>query len=564
MELATIRAQMAAERAQQRAAAAERGRLAALAAAKRHKELSNSALATRAPRPRFIAKVLTEQERRDKREAARVHIDAPGWGGEQDRTEVEPNAGMIAVLSQVHAPVKRHHIFDPTEASRDSSSLVRNRAFDPHARTIPTAPSFTAAVERSEGVAPRHWRGADDTYDASDDNFGMIAALTRTPSRLPTQPVASRKEGDPERVPHRSLTEMVRAAKTDRRQAGTALADARVSHIAVAPTMQRLLEAPRKRTVATPRGARFARRMAYLATAAMPRPLRHLWNTADRYGASGMLSTLANTCRGIIPGAQTIGAAMRRTARSAAERAAEDKSKTFGSIGALGLGRTLTNSKSGEVTLAPSTTLKGENPPRHPLARHRSFGMIGALHSGVVNRAEAGDEEDIVIGEPPTRRLAMERSAVAKAAAAAAASTQRTDFGMLGALSRTYSKRVKKARGPETEDDEPDQYEDISRIPSAPADGARRVMHPLNPRIPASTRAQVRPRGASYVVLRTTSRGSPPAPPSLSLKHTRPALRRSDGTERTVLRYDCRADAHRPCGRRGAARRRAKAARRRR
>ena len=56
MEVAKIRAQLAAEREQNRAAAAERGRLAALAAAKRHKELSNSALAMRAPRPRFIAK----------------------------------------------------------------------------------------------------------------------------------------------------------------------------------------------------------------------------------------------------------------------------------------------------------------------------------------------------------------------------------------------------------------------------------------------------------------------------------------------------------------------------
>jgi hypothetical protein len=519
MEVAKIRAQLAAEREQNRAAAAERGRLAALAAAKRHKELSNSALAMRAPRPRFIAKVLTEQERRDKREAARVRIDAPGWGGGNERTEVESDAGMLAVLSQVHAPVKKHHIFDPTEATRNSSSLVRDRAFDPHARTIPTAPSFAAAVKRSKGKLPRHWRGAEDTYDASDDNFGMIAALTRRPNDTPTELVAPRKAGAPKRARRAGLAETAHAATADRRhdsrrrgsrrQAGSALADARVSHIAVAPTMQRLLEAPLKRIAATPRGARFAQRMQYLATAAMPRPLRHLWNTADRYGAGGMLSTLANTYGGIIPGAQTISAAMSRTARYAAARVAADASKAFGSIGALGLGRTLTNSETGEVTLAPSTTLKGENPPRHPLARHRSFGMIGALHSGVVNRAEAGDDEEIVIGEPPTRRAAMQRSAAAKAVAVSA---QRSDFGMLGALSRTYSKRVKKARGSETEDDEPDQYDDVSRIPcAARTDGPRRVMHPLNPRVPASARAQVRSRCAAH------SAGAPhlthPAPP---------------------------------------------------
>ena len=111
-----------------------------------------------------------------------------------------------------------------------------------------------------------------------------------------------------------------------------------------------------------------------------------------------------------------------------------------------GGGRTLTDTASGEVTLAPSRTLKTENPPRWPLSRHRAFGMIGALHSGV-HRSGEGDDAEMVIGEAPT--LSFSKSRVAASEEARRSSRAKEEFSMIGALSRTYSKRVKKPRGPE-------------------------------------------------------------------------------------------------------------------
>ena len=111
-----------------------------------------------------------------------------------------------------------------------------------------------------------------------------------------------------------------------------------------------------------------------------------------------------------------------------------------------GGGRTLTDTASGEVTLAPSRTLKTENPPRWPLSRHRAFGMIGALHSGV-HRSGEGDDAEMVIGEAPT--LSFSKSRVAASEEARRSARAKEEFSMIGALSRTYSKRVKKPRGPE-------------------------------------------------------------------------------------------------------------------
>ena len=111
-----------------------------------------------------------------------------------------------------------------------------------------------------------------------------------------------------------------------------------------------------------------------------------------------------------------------------------------------GGGRTLTDTASGEVTLPPSRTLKTENPPRWPLSRHRAFGMIGALHSGV-HRSGEGDDAEMVIGEAPT--LSFSKSRVAASEEARRSSRAKEEFSMIGALSRTYSKRVKKPRGPE-------------------------------------------------------------------------------------------------------------------
>ena len=172
MELSGLRKQISDQRERTRATALRLGREAAAKAAIRHRELSNSSLAKRAPRPKFIAAALTEQERRDAREGKREMIDAPGWGGGKERDAVEADAGMIAVLSQVHAPVKSHRIFDPTAASRNSSSLERSVLFDPTARTIPVAPSFAAAVARAAEATPKQWRAADaSTYDASEGEY---------------------------------------------------------------------------------------------------------------------------------------------------------------------------------------------------------------------------------------------------------------------------------------------------------------------------------------------------------------------------------------------------------